>query len=280
MLSYRHAFHAGNHADVLKHWIQVLCLVYMKRKDKAFHYLDTHAGAGLYALSGDFARKTGEYQQGIQRLWQATEIPEIFADYMAIVQGHNLQSLEYYPGSAIIAAELLRHQDRLWLAELHRADLELLKSNLGRDKRLRILNEDGFQQLKALLPPESRRGLVLIDPPYEKKSDYQHLVKALQDGLKRFATGTYLVWYPLLNQPHSQGFAQKLQSSSADFPWLSVELKISALPAGMGMYGSGMFILNPPYTLHEQLQSGLPWLTATLGLDKEAGYTLQSNSKD
>ena len=269
MLSYRHAFHAGNHADVLKHWVMVLCLQYMKRKDKPFLYLDTHAGAGLYPLSNHIAEKNGEYKEGIERLWNQPDTPAAFEDYLAVVRYYNERSLIVYPGSAAIATHLLRTDDRLALAELHPADIKLLQSHLGNDKRLSIFHSDGFQQVKALLPPPSRRGLVLIDPPYELKDDYSRVITALKDGLKRFATGTYLVWYPLLNAPYSQRFASQLQALP-NIKWLNIQLMVRSKPNGPGMYGSGMFVINPPYTLQGQMQQGLPWLAEKLACDDRA----------
>lgn len=277
MLSYRHAFHAGNHADVLKHWVLVLCLEYLKQKDKPFLYLDTHAGAGLYSLSGKYAEKTAEFRDGIDRLWQQPGIPAPFDDYLSVVSAYNYYegALTVYPGSAAIAARLLRADDRLCLLEMHSTDIDLLKSQLGADPRLRVLQGDGFAQVKALLPPPSRRGLVLIDPPYELREDYQRVLQALKDGLKRFATGTYLVWYPLLNDTHSQRIATRLQALP-DIRWLNVTLAVKAKPDGSGMYGSGVFIVNPPYTLQAHLQQGLPWLVDRLARDEQAGYALQS----
>ena len=276
MLSYRHAFHAGNHADLLKHWVLTLCLQYLKNKDKPFLYLDTHAGAGGYSLRDEKAGKTGEYQQGIERLWQAQAIPPVFDDYLQTVRAFNQnETITRYPGSPQIAAQLLRDEDRLCLAELHGSDYQLLQQQLGGDRRVRILHEDGFQQLKAQLPPASRRGLILIDPPYELKEDYQQLLEALKEGLKRFATGCYLVWYPLLSSSESQRFSTQLRNLPCE-KWLDVALQVEAKPTGAGMYGSGMFVINPPYLLKEQLQQGLPWLTELLAVDEVACFRLDS----
>ncbi|WP_317930173.1 23S rRNA (adenine(2030)-N(6))-methyltransferase RlmJ [Halioxenophilus sp. WMMB6] len=273
MLSYRHAFHAGNHADVLKHWVLSLCLQYLKNKPKPIFYLDTHAGSGRYSLSDAFAEKTGEYQGGIGRLWQA-EAPAVFSDYLQVVQQENGAGLAHYPGSCVIAARLLRADDQLCLAEMHSTDQRLLRANLGRDKRVRIIEGDGFGQLKAALPPASRRGLVLIDPSYELKSDYGQVLEALKAGLQRFATGTYLVWYPLLASEQVEQFRARLPKIGAG-KWLNVTLSVSAKPQGHGMYGSGMLVINPPYTLRENLNAGLPWLSERLALDDQAGYQIQ-----
>ena len=276
MLSYRHGYHAGNHADVLKHWVQVLCLEYLAQKDKPFLYIDTHAGAGLYALFEGFAVKTGEAKTGVSRLWLHKNVPAVFKSYIKVVQVFNEKSLKYYPGSAMIAAHLLREDDRLRLVEMHSADIAPLKQHLGRDRRVKIVDGDGFEQLKASLPPATRRGLILVDPPYEMKEDYWQVIKSVQDGLMRFATGTYLIWYPLLSIAESARIEQKLKKLPCA-SWLNVQLAVSAKPQGPGMYGSGMFVVNPPWVLKEQLQGGLPWLTKLLARDDAAHYTLDTS---
>lgn len=273
MLSYRHAFHAGNHADILKHWVEVLCIEYLKKKDKPFFYIDTHAGAGVYALYEGYAQKTSEYKDGIGRLWGQKNAPDVFRELLDCVRACNETTLKYYPGSPSIAAQLLRPDDRLRLVEMHTSDLRHLGKNLGDDPRVQVIDGDGFEQIKALLPPPSRRGLVLIDPPYEIKDDYRRVLSGLQEGLKRFATGTYLVWYPLLNANYSQRFAGQLQQLPAD-NWLNVQLQVTEMPSGHGMYGSGMFVINPPYVLREQLLQGLPWLVQQLAQGEGAEYTL------
>lgn len=274
MLSYRHAYHAGNHADILKHWVQVLCLQYMKKKDKPFFYIDTHAGAGQYALYEGFAQKTGEYKDGIGRLWAQKKVPDVFADYLTCVQNQNEANLKFYPGSPMVAAQLLREDDRLRLVEMHTSDLKHLEKNLADDPRAQVIDGDGFEQIKALLPPPTRRGLILMDPSYEIKNDYRLVLQALQEGLKRFATGTYLVWYPLLNANYSQRFAGQLQQLPCD-NWLNVQLQVTEMPGGHGMYGSGMFVINPPFVLREQLLEGLPWLVKLLAQGDGADYRLE-----
>lgn len=279
MLSYRHAFHAGNHADVLKHWLLVQCLQYLKRKEKPFLYLDTHAGAGAYSLVEEFAQATGEYQRGIARLWQQSDVPAALQEYLQVIRNFNHGELIRYPGSALIAARLLREQDQLCATELHPNDQQLLRQNLARNKRARVIAEDGFQQLKALLPPPSRRALVLIDPPYERDEEYKRVLQSLKEGLKRFATGSYLVWYPLLNKASSQQFPQQLRALK-NIEWLDVQLQVQARPRGAGMYGSGMFIINPPYTLQGELEQTLPWLSRELAVEGQGQYHIHSNNTD
>jgi 23S rRNA (adenine2030-N6)-methyltransferase len=195
MLSYRHSFHAGNHADVLKHTVQSLIIESLKEKEKPFLYLDTHAGAGRYQLSGEHAERTGEYLEGIARIWQQDDLPAELEPYIGVVNHFNRNGqLRYYPGSPLIARQLLREQDSIQLTELHPSDSRCCVLN-SRKTAAPAWKADGYQQLKAKLPPVSRRGLVLIDPPYEIKTDYQAVVTGIHEGYKRFATGTYALWY-------------------------------------------------------------------------------------
>ena len=276
MLSYRHGFHAGNHADVLKHWVLVLCLEYLKQKDKPFFYIDTHAGSGRYSLSDPYATKTGESEAGIGRLWQVAELPEVFRPYLNQVRACNQDKLQRYPGSPELAATLMRDIDRLRFIEKHRSDLESLRKRFGRDQRVKILDDDGFVAVKGLVPPTTRRGLVLMDPSYEIKSDYNKVFRAMEECLKRFGTGQYLVWYPLINSVSAQRFSEQLQKLPCE-EWLDVQLRVSRPPQGHGMYGSGMFIINPPWTLREQLEQGLPTLAQLLAQDDGAEWSIQSN---
>ncbi len=279
MLSYRHAFHAGNHADVLKHYVLAQVLEHAASKDKPFWYIDTHAGAGMYALDKGYATQNAEYVNGIGRLWSASDMPASLADYVSLVKALNPErSLRVYPGSPQIAQRLLRDDDRSRLFELHPSDAKLLKQ-LFKDAGRRVMIEttDGFAGIKAMLPPPPRRAVVLIDPPYEEKQDYQRVIKALQDSLERFATGTYILWYPLLQRPEPQQMLDRL----AKLPlksWLHVSLTVQRpSPEGFGMHGSGLFIVNPPWTLPALLAEAMPYLVDKLGLDDGAHYTLESH---
>lgn len=292
MLSYRHAFHAGNHADVLKHVVLIALLQYLAQKETAVMYVDTHAGAGLYALDGPYAAKNAEYDSGIGRLWSRTDLPAPLAHYVGLIKNLNPSGkLRYYPGSPYCADQVLRSQDRLRLFELHPSDGKILQDNFRkleahlaaqggrgavRGQRVMIQKGDGFAGLKAVLPPPSRRGLVLIDPPYEDKSDYQRVQEALRDALTRFATGTYAVWYPLLQRIEARRLPDRLKRLNAG-SWLDVTLTIGTpVPDGFGLRGSGMFILNPPWTLEPMLRELMPWLVKALALDAGAGFTLES----
>ncbi len=261
MLSYRHSFHAGNHADVLKHTVLTLCINYLKEKDKPFLYLDTHSGAGRYLLQSEHAEKTAEYQTGIGRIWQQETLPELLTPYLSVLKYYNrTETLKYYPGSPLIAKQLLRDQDKLNLTEIHSTDYPLLRQEFLKDKRAKVLREDGFQQLKSKLPPQSRRGIILIDPSYEIKEDYQKIPKALLKGYKRFSTGIYLIWYPVVNRTQSQRMINQIVESGIK-NILQIELAVQPDNNQKGMTASGMIVINPPWKLQQEMKELLPWLS-------------------
>ena len=291
MLSYRHAFHAGNSADVLKHTVLIHLLAYLKQKEKPFWVIDTHAGAGAYALDSDKAAKLGEYRTGIGRVWDRNDLPAQLSDYVALVRGFNEKNqLRHYPGSPLIALAMLRGEDRLRAFERHSKDVQLLAKNgtAAEEKRWnesgkrgkfepRFVAEstDGFAGLKALLPPQTRRALVLIDPSYEEKQDYDRVIFALKDALVRFPTGTYMLWYPQLTRLDAHELPKRLTHLPTK-NWLQVSLQtITPSKDGFGMYGSGLFIINPPWTLHENLSAIMPYLVKVLGQDASAKFTLE-----
>jgi 23S rRNA (adenine2030-N6)-methyltransferase len=293
MLSYRHGFHAGNHADVLKHFIQVQLHEYMNQKDTAYTYIDTHSGAGVYALDSEYATKNAEFKTGIAPLWERDDIPAALAQYVDVVRAMNPSGkLRYYPGSPYIAEQLAREQDRLRLFELHPADSKILAENFrkleahhaaqgqrARGRRVMIERGDGFMGLKALLPPPSRRALVLIDPPYEIKDDYRRVKEALDEALGRFPSGIYAIWYPVLQRMESRQFADKLKRLPAK-EWLNVTLTVSTpTPDGVGLHTSGMFVLNPPYTLEPMLREVMPWLVQAIGTDAAATFTIEKGTQ-
>jgi len=292
MLSYRHAFHAGNHADVLKHVVVIQLLKYLNQKDTPYTFVDTHAGAGLYALDDGYATKNAEYETGIGKLWDRKDLPPPVADYVNLIKSMNPSGkMRYYPGSPFCADKFMRSADRLRLFELHPSDAKILSENFKkaeahalaqgqkpsvRGKRVIIEKTDGFIGLKALLPPPSRRGLVLLDPPYEVKDDYRSVKDTLTDALRRFATGTYAVWYPVLQRMESRQFPDRLKRLAAN-GWLNVTLSVTGpSPDGFGLRSSGMFVLNPPWTLEPMLRDLMPYLVAVLGADGGAGFTLES----
>ncbi|MEH0875318.1 23S rRNA (adenine(2030)-N(6))-methyltransferase RlmJ [Pectobacterium cacticida] len=273
MLSYRHSFHAGNHADVLKHTVQSLIITALKEKEKPFLYLDTHAGAGRYQLSGEHAERTGEYLSGIAKIWQRDDIPAELAPYMQAVRTYNHNGqLRYYPGSPLIARQLLRDQDKLHLTELHPSDFPLLRNEFQKDPRAKVLREDGYQQLKSQLPPLSRRGLVLIDPPYELKTDYQAVVTGIQEGHKRFATGVFALWYPVVLRQHSKRLLKALEATGIR-NILQIELAVLPDSDRYGMTASGMIVINPPWKLAAQMKAVLPWLHSVM-VPEGTGHTL------
>jgi len=277
MLSYRHAFHAGNHADVLKHTVLLELLAYYNRKDKPWIYIDTHAGGGCYALESEQAGKTAEFGEGIGRLWARDDLPAPLAAYVGAVGQFNPHGrLLFYPGSPALAMTQARAQDRLRLFELHPADFESLQRTFDREQeRVQVRRADGFGALKGLLPPPSRRAVVLIDPPYEVKDDYRRVVDTLRDALRRFPTGTFAVWYPMLSRTEARMLPERLAELGAE-SWLDVRLAVRS-PArdGFGMFGSGLYVVNPPWLLPERLEKTLPWLVEHLGQDEGAGFDLE-----
>lgn len=277
MLSYRHAYHAGNHADVLKHMLLVQLVRYLGQKDKPFWVIDTHAGAGLYPLDSGHAMKLAEYKTGISQLWARKGLPAPLAEYVDLVRELNPDGkLRVYPGSPWLALHAMRAQDQLRLFELHSSDSRLLQENFkDAGRRVIISASDGFADLKALLPTPSRRGLVLIDPAYELREDYRQVFQALRDSLARFPTGMYALWYPQLAKMESKELPDKLKRMAGK-NWLHVALTVHTPSAdGIGMHGSGMFIINPPWTLYKMLQEVMPYLVTTLGQDDGAGFILE-----
>ena len=315
MFSYRHAFHAGNHADVLKHAVLIAILRHLTEKDSPLAVFDTHAGAGLYRLDGDYAKTSGEAANGYLRLTAkpavAAEAPPqaatkaskaaaaaaaeplapLLQDYVDMVGSFNAKgSQKVYPGSPFIIQRLLRERDKLKLFELHPTDAKTLAANVDQleaGRQVAVLREDGFEALRKFLPPPQRRALVLSDPSYEIKSDYARVTCTFADALLRFATGTYVVWYPIIPRPEAHDVPRKLKTLAvkAGKPWLNAALtvkssKILTSATGEetrpGLPASGMFVINPPHTLKAALQLALPQLVARLGQDRHAGFTLDS----
>jgi 23S rRNA (adenine2030-N6)-methyltransferase len=260
----------------------------LQEKPGALSIVDTHAGAGLYNLQDGFAAISQESAGGILRLKEyltttGTRIPESISDYLACIALENTpESAALYPGSPFILARLLRPQDRLRLFELHPNEIDILRSNINQlhcVKQVDVYSADGFSRLKGLLPPPSRRGLVLIDPSYEDKNDYRNLESCLEEGLGRFATGCYAIWYPVIARRESIALPDRLKAiaKTNDRAWLRAELRVENAPGERRLQASGMFIINPPWTLHGHLKDALPILKNALGLDSGAGYTLQSS---
>ena len=286
MFSYRHAFHAGSHADILKHLTLIHLVEYLQEKPVALTMVDTHAGAGIYSLEDGFAAVSKEAEGGIYRLLKFKEagnpIPERVQTYLECIEAENIGGeLKTYPGSSFILARLLRPQDRLKLFELHPKEIDILRHNIGelkQSKQIDIYAEDSFSRLKGLLPPPSRRGLVLIDPSYEDKQDYRYLELAIEEALQRFATGCYAVWYPILSRRESIALPDRMKKICAAHQrsWLHTELRVENAPGERRLQASGMFIINPPWTLEKHLADALPTLTKALGIDSGAQSLLKS----
>ena len=275
MLAYRHAFHAGNHADVLKHIVLMLVLRHMNAKPKPYRYVDTHGGAGGYSLEGRYAQKKGEYERGIGRLWTRTDLPETVADYVALVRRFNPDGvLAQYPGSPALAQMLLRPHDQLRAFELHPTEQKILRATLAATPVAIAYDGDGFAGLKSQLPPSSRRAAVLIDPSYEGNADYGRVVATLREALARFASGVYMVWYPQVSKLEAASLPKRLEAL-APKGWVHARLSVQQPDAqGFGLAGSGMFVINPPHALAGQLQAVLPWLVDVLGQYDGAHFAL------
>jgi len=286
MFSYRHAFHAGSHADILKHLTLIHLVEYLQEKPGALTIIDTHAGAGIYSLKDGFAAVSKEAEGGIFRLLKFVEegntTTESVKKYLALVQAENIGSeLASYPGSPFILARLLRPQDRLKLFELHPKEIDILRHNvreLRQAKQIDVYAEDSFARLKGLVPPPSRRGLVLIDPSYEDKNDYRYLELALEEALQRFATGCYAIWYPIISRRESAALPDRMKKIAASHTrsWLQAELRVENAPGERRLQASGMFIINPPWTLEKHLSEALPTLTKALDVDAGAQFLLKS----
>ncbi|MDR6886604.1 MULTISPECIES: 23S rRNA (adenine(2030)-N(6))-methyltransferase RlmJ [Variovorax] len=317
MFSYRHAFHAGNHADVLKHTVLIATLDHLLEKEAALTVIDTHAGAGLYRLDGDYAGTSGEAAEGILRLLAdkkaaapaaptgpaaksatkkvvpeaETPLADAIARYLSVIHDFNPKGgARIYPGSPFIVQHLLRDHDKLKLFELHPTDARTLDANIAQleaGRQIAVLREDGFGSATKFLPPPSRRALVLMDPSYEIKSDYGRVLDFAAEALKRFATGTYAVWYPIIPRPEAHDLPRRLKTlaTKAGKSWLHATLtvkssKLITTTTGEtqrpGLPASGMFLINPPYTLKPLLAAALPQLVERLAQDRHAAFSLDS----
>lgn len=266
MLSYRHGFHAGNFADVLKHSLLTLAVLALKKKDKPFVYIDTHAGAGSYSLTSTFAEKTGEYREGIGRLWHCKEPHPLAQHYLDAVRSFNSGQLVHYPGSPALVRALIRSQDRMQLSELHSADFTHLSHLYRNDPRVSVSQEDGLKNLKKKLPPVQKRGLVLIDPSYEIKDDYVSAVATLAEAHRRFATGIYGLWYPVIDRDSAENLMRNVKATGIRRQ-LRIEHCVIPDASGRGMTGSGLVFINPPWQLDVQAGNLLPWLNQCLSDD-------------
>jgi len=265
MLSYLHGFHAGNHADVLKHVVLASALTLLGSKPKPLRYIDTHAGAGGYDLETAAAQKNREYLNGIGRIWSAPDAPAAVARLVEIVRRYNADAvLRRYPGSPRIAAQCLRAQDRLCLFELHPREHDALAHAFGGDAHVRIERQDGLVGSIGLVPPPDRRGFVLIDPSYELADEPDRVLDALGKLNRRFSTGVVAIWYPVLERRWCERFERRVRKLVGTRV-STYELEIAANDAGPGLKGSGVLVVNPPWKLDEEIGAALPWLAARLG---------------
>lgn len=276
-MNYRHVYHAGNFADVLKHAVLALVIAYLKRKEAPFRVVDTHAGTGLYDLAGEEAQRTGEWRDGIGRILAAAppaDIAAILAPYLDVVAAENADSssLSRYPGSPLIARRLMRRGDRLVANEAHPEDAASLKALFAKDPAAKVLALDGWMALKAVLPPKERRGVVLIDPPFEAPGEARRLVEGLAAAHARFATGIVILWYPVKDMRAAR--ALRRDAAALALPkLLSAELYVRT-PRERELSGTGLLILNPPFTLEASLAALLPYLARTLARGEGAGSSL------
>lgn len=274
-MNYRHAFHAGNFADVFKHALLVRMLVYMMRKEQSLRFIDTHAGIGAYDLSGDEATRTGEWRGGIGRVLKSDpppEVAELLAPWLAAVGAFNEEGRpSIYPGSPALAQKLLRPQDKIALSELHEHDCHTLRRRLGRDDRLRISQMDGYAALNAWTPPVERRGLVLIDPPFESRDEFERIARAIAKASKKWPTGSYAIWYPLKDEDLVDHFYETLAGLGMT-RILRLEMSIDEPAPDGPLTASGLCVINPPFLLIDEARIILAWLAALLGKPGKAGW--------
>jgi len=264
-MNYRHAFHAGNHADVLKHYVLSRLIALLSRKEAPFAYLDSHAGIGLYDLRGDQASRTGEWLEGIAQLWQATDVPDPLLDYLEVIRAMNPDGeLRHYPGSPELARLLTREQDRLHLNEKHPEDGRLLKENMHGDRRVAVHLGEGWHVPRALLPTREKRALLLIDPPFEQADEMERCAQSLSEAIGRMRQAVVAIWYPIKDLRQLRRFYNDLEKSKAP-KLLRVELYVHSTDEPTRLNGSGLVISNPPWGLEDELKQILPWLAKLLG---------------
>jgi 23S rRNA (adenine2030-N6)-methyltransferase len=272
MLSYLHGFHAGNHADVLKHTVLAAILARLTQKDKPLRYIDTHSGAGGYDLHSVAARRNREHEGGIGKIWDAADAPPAVARLLDLVRSYNEgANLIRYPGSPWLAREMLRPRDSLFLYELHPAENRTLERSNGRDRRVKVLREDGLVGCVGLMPPPEKRGLLLIDPSYEIRNEHTQVLDAVAKAHRRFATGVIAIWYPLIERRWVERFERGLRTTGVASVSL-YELQVAPESRDGGLVGSGMFVVNPPWPLHEELEAALPWLAQKLGREDGGAF--------
>jgi 23S rRNA (adenine2030-N6)-methyltransferase len=272
MLSYLHGYHAGNHADVLKHTVLTAALARLITKDKPLRYIDTHAGAGGYELRAAAAQRNREYEGGVSKLWLETTPPAAIARWLALAERYNgAGPPKRYPGSPWLAKQSLRQIDDLFLFELHPAEHRALSKAFDGDRRVKVQRENGLERCIGLVPPPSKRALVLIDPSYELRDEHRNVIDAVAKLHARFSTGTFLIWYPVIERRWVERYERALRAAGIG-KFSTYELCVARERRDGGLTGSGMFVVNPPWQLDEELEAALPWLVERLGVDDGASY--------
>jgi 23S rRNA (adenine2030-N6)-methyltransferase len=274
MLSYLHGYHAGNHADVLKHTVLTALLARLVSKDKPARYIDTHAGAGAYDLRAPAAQRNREHEGGVGKLWGASDAPGAVARFLALARAFNGEgALRRYPGSPWLARELLRPIDDLFLFELHPAEHRTLKKACASDRRVKVLREDGLTACIGLVPPPSKRALTFVDPSYEVRDEYRQVVDALAKLHKRFATGVFAIWYPVIERRWVERYERALRAAGIG-AISTFELCVARERREGGLVGSGMFVVNAPWQIDDELGEALPWLAERLGVEHRPSYRI------
>lgn len=273
-MNYRHSFHAGNHADVLKHAVLLRMLALMQGKETPLCYLDSHAGTALYDLRSDAADPGGKYLDGIGRLWERSDLPGLLGAYRDAVADYNSDGqLRWYPGSAQLMADRLREQDRMIVSELHPEFAAFLKQHYEQDQRIGVHHRDGYELPKAFLPVPEKRALWLLDPPFEKEDDLQRCVSAMQEAIARMRQTIIALWYPIKDQRLLDDFYRQI--ADAGFPKvLRIELHVRPTDTTLGMNGSGLMLVNPPWPLWEELAQVLPWLATELAVSGSGNWNM------
>jgi 23S rRNA (adenine2030-N6)-methyltransferase len=275
-MNYRHLFHAGSFSDVVKHFSLTLLLTALNDKNTPFRVIDTHGGTGLYDLSHPWAQKTKEHESGIQRIMTQASIHPLFAPYLEVIRrlNSNQSSVTVYPGSPWLIKQFLKPHDSLQVSELHPEDYASLQQVFQGDKQTQVFHQNGFVSLRAFLPPVERRGLILIDPPYEDKNEFEKVVQGVRDGYRRFATGVYAVWFPIKELKSVQRFYKNLKSLKIPKMLLIEFIRNKKYPANR-LNGCGLILINPPWKVEAQLQEGLPLLLEYLGYASQGKIALQ-----
>jgi len=267
MLAYRHLFHAGNFADVFKHSLLCRLVSGLEKKDSPFFVLDTHAGVGRYDLTHEWALKNAEFRHGIALVWGRSDVPDLFIPYFDAIRGENAAgSLRFYPGSPRIARRLLRSADRMVLVELNKKDCQSLGALFAGDRQTTVHLMDGYQALKAFLPPKERRGLIFVDSSFDRAREFQRLANGLAEAHRRFATGIYGLWYPLMEPLALTAFERQIIATGIR-KILQLELSVMPEGHGEGMRGCGLLVVNPPFGFEEEARAMLAWLQPLLSRD-------------